>query len=153
MKSYTDLEQSKKLADILPVESADMCWARDDDTMQYDDKPYLNPYKNYTAKEYYLPCYSLAALLSALHYTIKLPYDTIDAGGNRAYANERYKISINRCGLFGDKWNIQYYGTHPRRLGKRYKKLYINLFLSKNYDNLVDACVEMITTLHKEKLL
>ena len=26
MKSYTDLEQSKKLAEILPPESADMCW-------------------------------------------------------------------------------------------------------------------------------
>ena len=26
MKSYTDLEQSKKLAAILPIESADMGW-------------------------------------------------------------------------------------------------------------------------------
>ena len=26
MKSYTDLEQSKKLAEILPLESADMCY-------------------------------------------------------------------------------------------------------------------------------
>lgn len=26
MKSYTDLSQSKKLAEILPLESADMCW-------------------------------------------------------------------------------------------------------------------------------
>jgi hypothetical protein len=28
MKSYTDLEQSRKLADILPLESADQTWAR-----------------------------------------------------------------------------------------------------------------------------
>ena len=26
MKSYTDIEQSKKLAEILPIESADACW-------------------------------------------------------------------------------------------------------------------------------
>lgn len=26
IKSYTDIEQSKKLAMILPIESADMCW-------------------------------------------------------------------------------------------------------------------------------
>jgi len=26
MKSYTDLEQSKRLSDILPIESADMCY-------------------------------------------------------------------------------------------------------------------------------
>lgn len=26
MKAYTDIEQSKKLAEILPVESADMWW-------------------------------------------------------------------------------------------------------------------------------
>ena len=26
IKSFTDLEQSKKLAEILPLETADMCW-------------------------------------------------------------------------------------------------------------------------------
>ena len=41
MKSYTDLEQSHKLAKILPIESADM---------------YYHPY----------PCWSLAALLDVL---------------------------------------------------------------------------------------
>lgn len=27
MKAYTDIHQSKKLAEILPIESADMSWA------------------------------------------------------------------------------------------------------------------------------
>ena len=27
MKAYTDVEQSKKLAEILPIESADLWWA------------------------------------------------------------------------------------------------------------------------------
>ena len=29
MKSYTNLEQSEKLAEILPIESADMCYPYD----------------------------------------------------------------------------------------------------------------------------
>lgn len=33
IKSYTDLEQSKKLAEILPLESADMCWYIDDNNI------------------------------------------------------------------------------------------------------------------------
>ena len=34
MKSYTDLEQSKKLAEILPIESADMSYTWDFDDEQ-----------------------------------------------------------------------------------------------------------------------
>lgn len=53
MKSYTDLEQSKKLAEILPIESADMC---------FNDNE---------------PCWSLAALLEIMpkqlgRYTLTL---------------------------------------------------------------------------------
>jgi len=66
MKAFTDINQSKKLAEILPINSADMCWGIDDDIMRYSDKPYLNPYKNYTAKEYYIPCWSFTALLDFL---------------------------------------------------------------------------------------
>ena len=29
MKSYTNIEQSKKLAEFLPIESADMCYIQD----------------------------------------------------------------------------------------------------------------------------
>ena len=56
MKSYTDIEQSKKLAEILPLESADMYYLH--------DIPYAIPYKNRidVAK----PCWSLAALLDVL---------------------------------------------------------------------------------------
>lgn len=64
MKSYTDLEQSKKLAEILPVENADMYYAY--------DIVYAIPYKNGIGTE--KPCWSLAALLShipnvSLHHT------------------------------------------------------------------------------------
>jgi hypothetical protein len=66
MKSYTDIEQSKKLSEILPLESADMCYGINDNTLKYDDLPWLIPYHEYTAKEYYTPCWSLAALLGVL---------------------------------------------------------------------------------------
>ena len=60
MKSYTDLEQSKKLAEILPVESADMWYS------VVDDETFVCLERHY---EYELiPCWSLAALLDVLSY-------------------------------------------------------------------------------------
>ena len=72
MKSYTSLEQSKKLVEFLPFESADMCYKC------IDEDPYdvvLRPYSEW--KEEYkgllvgkevdvVPCWSLAALLNIL---------------------------------------------------------------------------------------
>lgn len=62
MKSYTDIEQSKKLAKILPIESADFHFAANLSPKGYLEKPiWGNPEYAY----YYnaLPCWSLAALL------------------------------------------------------------------------------------------
>ena len=61
MKSYTNIEQSKKLAEILPIESADMCWT------PFDEKwdAYLGaPNPDAIKKE--IPCWSLSALLDVL---------------------------------------------------------------------------------------
>lgn len=145
MKSYTNLEQSKKLAEILPIESADMFYR--------DNGIDVKLMWEHNAQKVTTPCWSLAALLSILPYKIKLSHDVIDAHGNTAYKNECYKFSINRCGLFGDEWNVQYYGKHERRLGKIYKDLYIDLLFSENYNNLVDACVDMILKLKEKNLL
>ena len=63
IKSFTDVSQSKKLAEILPVESADMCWTPFDE--EWD--AYLGaPNPDAIKKE--IPCWSLAALLSVLPY-------------------------------------------------------------------------------------
>jgi len=73
MKAYTDIEQSKKLAEILPLESADMKWfIPADDEGEFIEKVSLIENKS----EYnlfdkitnwddtpYVPCWSLAALL------------------------------------------------------------------------------------------
>lgn len=66
IKSYTDLEQSKVLAGILPHESADYCWGIDKETLHYNSSPYPCAWKDYTCKEYCIPCWSLAALLGVL---------------------------------------------------------------------------------------
>lgn len=57
IKSYTDISQSKKLAEILPVESADMWY-----------HPDLSDYPDYVERcsIYNIPCWSLAALLDVL---------------------------------------------------------------------------------------
>lgn len=73
MKAFTDLEQSKKLAKILPIESADMCYIKhassDNPTWRFDnDIPPMilgNVPINEVVGET-LPCWSLTALLSVL---------------------------------------------------------------------------------------
>ena len=65
-KAFTSLEQSRKLAEILPLESADFCWGIDNETLHYNCSPYPCAWKDYTCKEYYIPCWSLTALLNAL---------------------------------------------------------------------------------------
>lgn len=57
IKSYTDLEQSKKLAEILPLESADMYYEWPNKKVRFKDDGYSGMC---------FPCWSLAALLSIL---------------------------------------------------------------------------------------
>lgn len=80
MKAYTDIEQSKKLAEILPIESADMRYGyiapyECSDRMYdggYDKVPYPKDFMkknaNFSENEYdsELPCWSLAALMNII---------------------------------------------------------------------------------------
>ena len=64
IRSFTSLEQSRKLAEFLPLESADMCWY-----LATKDNPkavFNEGYNEYGVFE--LPCWSLAALLGVLPY-------------------------------------------------------------------------------------
>ncbi len=68
MKAFSDLEQSKKLSKILPLESADMHYARIMDNFEaFDWTPLLSPIPKVCA-DYVenIPCWSLAALLGVL---------------------------------------------------------------------------------------
>lgn len=64
MKSYTDLQQSKKLAEILPLESADMYyWC--------GEQIRIGSYKAIDM-DYDIPCWSLAALLDIIPKEVKI---------------------------------------------------------------------------------
>lgn len=86
MKAYTDIEQSKKLAEILPIESADMCWCNNSiKGVNYTDEFSANLYTVKEMKELFdtslngwdkywelIPCWSLSALLSVLPKEVRL---------------------------------------------------------------------------------
>ena len=77
-KAYTDLKQSKKLAEILPIESADMEYIleqwRDEETHRlkkgYSEYPVVKVDDDCPLQMITLPCWSLAALIEQLDETI-----------------------------------------------------------------------------------
>jgi len=125
MKAYTDIEQSKKLAEILPLESADMHW-------QDASKEYENPYGIYDRhfrlvagnsskiinnkhdfrKGFILPAWSLAALLKVIPKKIKdfnvlridinekdfsIWYDEIGSGVNTELPDITMECPVDAC--------------------------------------------------------
>jgi hypothetical protein len=122
MKLYTDIEQSKKLAEILPLESADMCYVIDyAESNKYGTDHFKLEVDTYGLKvrtRDNIPCWSLAALLGVLpEYNLQRT-DWPD--------KTEYKIVVTT-----DEDN----------------------YASKNYDNPVDACYEMIIKLNEQNLL
>ena len=90
MKSYTDLEQSKKLAEILPLESADMHyndWIFD----FYDGYEHTGRYTadlgtpRTICAELDIPCWSLAALFKMLPHSARL---------ERGSSTELYSVTL-----------------------------------------------------------
>ena len=135
MKAYTDLEQSKKLAEILPLESADMHyndWSYDflegyEHTGRY--KVDLGTPKTICG-ELDIPCWSLAALINVLPTTI----------GNFFEKNAlrlRMDKGVNDFNIWYDNFDC---GDVAEGL-------------DVIEDNSVDACYEMILKLHELNLL
>jgi hypothetical protein len=129
IKSYTDIEQSRKLAEFLPIESADMWYS------YYGNSKY-NPTIAYKGQQWFLcqirnslhddiPCWSLAALLGVIpkrikHYNVL----TIDISENEfAIRYDEIAYCVN------------------------------NDLPDITKDNPVDACVVMIEKLHELNLL
>lgn len=123
MKSFTDIEQSKKLAEILPIESADMFYVYDRHLDKfYGDTPYVG-YRVLNI-DVDMPCWSLAALFDILKDKcgyFELVYLKRTSDGRANSLEDVYRFST-------DVYDV--YKTE-----------------------VVDACVEMILKLKELKLL
>ena len=107
MKSYTDFVQSKKLVEILPIESADMVFAYCDSMDEYTTYPrVLESSKNFDIYKRDIPCWSLAALLDILKDNIKIEKTGLDQsdmftysiiGDGYDYKTYEYKELIDAC--------------------------------------------------------
>ena len=90
IRSYTTIEQSRKLATILPIESADMGWNVfvDNSTrcLPIDD---WDLSKNGKGGAKFIPCWSVAALLSVLPTNLQIALAINDFQGDR---KEKYFI-------------------------------------------------------------
>lgn len=99
MKSYTDIEQSKKLAEILPIESADMVWEQ-----HYNSSPIVN-IKPYSAigksiGAHILPCWSLAALLEIIRNNGRYELQMYEGGyyfEANGFITESYFNAVDAC--------------------------------------------------------
>lgn len=87
MKSHTDLDQSKKLAKILPIESADMFLAIDG-TLPVMSKYIIDGLV--TADETAIPCWSLAALLDVLPKNLNIGRPSLDSNYKGYYWLQYY---------------------------------------------------------------
>jgi hypothetical protein len=138
-KSYTDLPQSKKLAEILPLESADMHYAT---WTILDGEFIVSPNQGSTIKsmqEDYgnqiIPCWSLTALLSVMPQINEwiTPY---------GHKNDKlFQFEPKICKMW------------EHSIMPSYKVTYGNELSTDIYDNPVDACYEMILKLHELKSL
>jgi hypothetical protein len=127
MKAYTDLSQSKKLARVLPLKSADMYYHNRVDMP--DNYPLLIEWKhNSPLLSQEIPCWSLAALLDVLDDIV------VDDEGNE------YSLTIS-------KEEGMYYIYYHDRWGE------VDDIETDCYYDLVDACYEMIIKLHELNLL
>jgi hypothetical protein len=132
MKAYTDFEQSKKLAKILSLESADMEYLLehwiDEETYRhkegYCEIPVVKVDDDCPLQPITLDCWSLEALLNILPHCIDVRYDLVLG-----------KLSDNKG------WYVMYDDVD------HFTKFYVT------HSNLIDACVEMILKLHEQKLL
>ena len=127
-KLCTDLKQSNELKKFLPLESADICWTNHLfggilSSWRIEGTP-LQQYKNL------LDRFIVKGYLIEPAWSLSALEDILPVG------TESHKQSDG---------SISYY----------YVEVYNNkkYFSTKRYDNLVDACVEMVLKLHELNLL
>ena len=126
VRAYTNLEQSRKLAEILPLKSADMCYIQDllAGGKYGEYRPYIgNIIPAYGQDK--IKCWSLSALLDIIPKHIK-DYNVL-----------RVDISENDFAIWYDEIGFGVNNDLP----------------DITADNPIDACVEMIVKLHEQNLI
>lgn len=97
IRGYTDIEQSRKLAKILPLESADMYYPNRTDVKYQGALPIEFKYGNPLLSQE-IAAWSLAALLSVLPKTINFGYENdstfvLKPLENGKYLADYYEVS------------------------------------------------------------
>lgn len=135
MKSFTDIKQSKRLAKILPLESADMGYipsAEDDD----GNTLYTAEYKSeFIFDEDCIPCWSLAALLSILPRYLNYNDDKLRLN--------LYTLDFENLYRKDHCWIVGYWDYDEEC------ETY-NFQIQAKEDEIIDACVELIENLHNK---
>ena len=93
-RAYTTIEQSRKLAEILPIESADMYYAityTDAECNRHYNTPARIKQEYSATYETDIPCWSLAALLDVLPNGIVI---------NKDAKNGKYHVSSTHIGTY-----------------------------------------------------
>ena len=126
MKSYTDIEQSRKLAKILPIKSADMWYQYTGISIKDGSKKpiYFPMVIRDCESDEDIPCWSLVALLNILPKNLNI---------GRPSLNSNYK----------EYYWIQYYDEFMKP----------NNYKTECFNNPIDACVDMIEKLNELNLL
>ena len=141
IKFCTDIEQSRKLAEILPHESADMWYS-------YFGNPKYNPTIAYKGHQYCLcqirisrlndiPCWSLTALLNVLRiFTMPTAFSV--------------KVSTPSLIKTENGYKLTYTGDYTPMINN---ELDVEAPIESIAENAVDACVTMVEKLHELKML
>ena len=129
MKSCTDLEQSRKLAEILPLESADMRYHTISQYNLYPCDEIVYTIDFGKPSDIDIPCWSLSALLDLLPN------------------NEHIETTISR-----GSWEIDTVEYLPNTWWCEYEDTENQTEFNMSADNPVDACYEMIEKLHKQMM-
>lgn len=127
IKSFTSLKQSKVLAKILPIESADMFWYRDAVTTEVSPRIMNSMQIPELQSMYYSPCWSLAALLNVINQVKEIKY-------------QRVTMLVGR--IAGQHWYVELLRVQDEKS-----------VLLEHSKELVDACVAMIEKFNEQNLL
>ena len=96
-KIYTNILQSKTLAEILPLESADMCYSNHSLEDYYSPIPNIG---NYSAIQNQIPCWSISALLEIIRNNGRYELQMYEGGyyfEANGFMTESYFNPVDTC--------------------------------------------------------